>query len=176
MKTVILIGHSKKSGGAYNKKYDINEYKYNTDIANLIHAEDSGIIIFERLNGYSVLPNEINNIDPNLIISLHLNSVSNNLVEGCETLSSGSKESLRFANIVQPLINNVFKNNNRGVKIRNKPDQRGYHILNKTNAPCVILEPYFVSNDSETEKGLKLKKEYAKAINKAISIYINESV
>jgi len=152
--------------------YDINEYKYNTEIAGLIHAEDSGIIIFERLNGYNVLPEEINNLNPDLIISLHLNAVSNKTVQGCEVLSSGSKESMKFAKIIQPLINEVFENNDRGVKIRNKSNQRGYWILNKTNAPCVILEPYFVSNDSETEQGLKLKKEYAEAINKAISMYI----
>lgn len=171
MKTVILIGHSRSSGGAYNKMYDINEYQYNTDIANLIKAEDSGIIIFERLHGYKVLPEEINNIDPDLIISLHLNAVSNKSVQGCETLSSGSNKSLLFANIVQPLINDVFENNNRGIKIRNKKSQRGYWILNKTNAPCVILEPFFVSNNLETKKGLNLKKEYAEAINEAIRRY-----
>ena len=171
MKTVILIGHSKHSGGAYNKKYDVNEYQYNKEIAKLVSDLNSDVIVFERLNGYYILPTEINRLDPDLIISLHLNAVSNKNVEGCEVLSSGSKKSMKFAEIAQPLINKVFNNNDRGIKIRNKPHQRGYWILNKTDAPCVILEPYFVSNNSEIKKGLEFKKEYAEAINEAIKLY-----
>ena len=61
----------------------------------------------------------------------------------------------------------------RGLKpIKNR--DRGAYLLRKTDAPCVIIEPFFIDNDNDFNVGKEKKDEYAKAIALAIKKYFSK--
>jgi len=87
---VLIIGHSKESGGATNKKYNISEYKFNSDLVtqidkllNIMYFKRN-IIIVER-QGYISLPERINKLNPFFAISFHANAF-NEKATGTEML------------------------------------------------------------------------------------------
>ncbi len=173
MKTAIIVGHSLKDKGAVNNDSGVSEFEYNSILAGYILArlgyEESEVVY--RTEGYSKLPKKVNDTNADLAISLHCNAF-NKLASGTETLSSGSVNSLKFANILHPKMVGLFGLSDRGIKIKKQSD-RGGLILHKTEMPCVLLEPFFIDNDTDLEKGLNLMSEYAKIICEAIEEYEN---
>lgn len=171
MKAAIIVGHSPKKQGAYNEKYDESEFHFNSMIANLVLIRtDIDIEVVYRTNGYSKLPTKVNATNADIAFSLHCNAFDKK-ASGTETLSSGSYKSNQLAEIIQPKILEVFGLPNRGIKIRKRKDLGGL-ILHKTKMPIVLLEPFFIDNDSDMWEGLKKQEEYADAIIETINEYI----
>lgn len=175
-KIAIVVGHSNRSKGACNAD-GLCEYTYNTVLADLISSTlvtlgDYDPIVVYR-DTYRDLPNKINEIEPNLIISLHCNAF-NTRASGTETLyhhrSSMGRE---FAKIVQSSMVNVLGLPDRGVKPKTSEDRGGY-LLRYTHAPCLILEPFFIDNESDLQCGLDLKPELAGAIAYSIKKFTEE--
>jgi N-acetylmuramoyl-L-alanine amidase len=175
IKAAIIVGHSSEDGGAYNGNIKINEFDYNKRVANLIqaHSKKIDIEIVYRDTTYSALPKKVNMLIPYAVISLHCNAF-NTKASGFEVLSSGSKGSLKLANIISDnCYNEIFdKIPNRGIKIKKLHDGGGL-ILHKTKAPCVLLEPFFIDNDTDLELGLKEIENYAIRIVGALEMYFN---
>jgi len=168
MKLAIIIGHSKTDKGAANGK--INEYDYNSEIADLVkELAPFEVVKVYRLGTYSELPDAVNLTKADLAISLHCNAF-NKTAFGCEVLSSGSKNSMLLAQITLKKVFKVFKNDNRGVKIRTLKE-RGGLILHKTSMPCILIEPVFIDNDNDLKIGLKKKRDYACAIIESVLQY-----
>ena len=50
-------------------------------------------------------------------------------------------------------------------------ETRGSYLLYRTNAPCNIIEPFFIDNNSDLKLGKEKKREYVEAIKKSIKEY-----
>lgn len=147
VRVLIIPGHSIDRPGAYNKKLNICEHDVVVDIATtmLKNEKDKDIsLILTSRNTYNKLPDELNHLNPDIILSLHLNAYDNK-TQGTEVLYyHRSNKSKPLAEAIQKELLELGYYN-RGAK-GIKPHDRGGHLLFKTLAPCVILEPYFLDS------------------------------
>ncbi|TLP41021.1 N-acetylmuramoyl-L-alanine amidase family protein [Arcobacter arenosus] len=173
----IVVGHSVWSKGAYNENLNLHEFYLNDVLAKEIKNalslnDDFTPYLVYRKNGYAKLPNDINHTSPDIIISVHHNSSANKNVQGTETLyyhkSTNGKD---LATLVQNKMLEVLEFRDRGIKAVDSEDRGGY-VLRYTNAPMILIEPYFMSDDDGVAKGTKLNTELAMAIREGIEEYL----
>ncbi len=174
----LVIGHKKESPGAVNKNSDMNEYLFNEELVPLIEmkVKNAGIHRVYRRT-YATLPSDINELDPDFIISLHCNAY-NGHASGSEVLyyhrSPMGKE---IAGILLEKVVNCLNLPDRGIKAKTAEDRGGY-LLRYTMAPCVIAEPFFIDNDSDLEQAMEklddLAEAYAMAIDEVSELIQSE--
>ena len=162
MKVVINVGHGGGDCGAVNQSSGHTEHQYNLSLSSALksHLSKDGfevdIVIQNKLNG---LPTKINALNPDFIISLHSNAF-NTKAKGSECLyHPSSKKGLLLAESIQREIVKLGRVD-RGVKPRDN-----LLILRKTNAPCVIIEPFFIDNDDEHQWAISNVDALAKAVS-----------
>ena len=150
MKVALVVGHKKNSPGACNDKYNICEFEFNVKLVQKIDClldERCETDIVYR-DSYKGLPDKINDLSPNLVVCFHANAF-NTKAFGAETLYyHKSKKGKKIAEIFQNGFVYGLKSYNRGVKPKSS-EQRGGYVLRYTNAPCVLIEPFFMDNDEE---------------------------
>ena len=170
MRAALVVGHSKDSQGACNCTYDICEWEFNDKLVNKIYdiVDDRCETEIVYRNNYKSLPDKINSLNPNFIICFHANAF-NTKVAGCETLYyHKSAISKKIARIFQNTLVKNLDLCDRGIKAKTT-EERGGYILKYTNAPCILLEPFFIDNDDECKK---MNKDWRKlAIACRDSIY-----
>ena len=163
IKVALVIGHSEDSQGAMNKKYNMTEFKFNEklvdDIFNEIQEHYTNIIpIKVYRESYNELPNQINSLETDFILSFHCNAFDKK-TSGFECLYyHTSKKSLEMCEVIKYNFNlyvNEYDGNKyddlipiRGPKPKTSEDRGGY-LLKNTNAPCVIIESFFIDNDND---------------------------
>ncbi len=167
----LVIGHKKSSPGAVNQTSGVTEFSFNEKLAMDIEhkfAENNEIII-QRIyrRTYQALPEDINALAPDFIISLHCNAF-NTKATGTEVLYyHRSKIGKKMADILNTEINRVLGLKDRGIKSKSSEDRGGY-LLRHTIAPCVIVEPFFIDNDNDFKAAIqhrdRLVSAYAKGI------------
>lgn len=153
-KFMVVIGHSFKDNGCSNEIN--NEYnlcmKTAIELFRTDETEDIDIVLKSRNHSYTDLPKEVNSYNPDYVIELHLNSSEDRSIQGSEHLYyHTSKRSKQMATIMQSNCVKVFGYRDRGIKPIKQSD-RGCNILLNTKAPCVIAEPFFLSNSSLTNR------------------------
>ena len=165
----LVIGHKKKTPGAVNVNKNITEFDFNEDLALRIEkkVEKSQVQRIYRRT-YKQLPDDINELNSDFIISLHCNAFDTN-VSGTEMLYyHRSEKGKKMAEILLSHLVNHLKLANRGIKSKTSEDRGGY-LLCYTKAPCVIAEPFFIDNDNDLTRALEdidgLAGTYAKAID-----------
>lgn len=156
LKLGIIVGHSQKSPGAKNNDLGISEYSLNHELATEVYREcikrDIQSEVIFRKKGLRSLPNEVNKTQVDHCISIHHNAVDDKTVNGTETLCyHRSKTSNKFAHIVNKEMVLALNTRNRGVK-KVDSEQRGGYILKYTSMPCILIEPYFMSNNKAVEE------------------------
>ena len=115
----------------------------------------------------------LNKIGYDVIISLHCNAY-NGYANGTEVLYwNTSKKGQVLAQALQENIVNTLGLTDRGLKPIKNGD-RGAYLLRETDAPCVIIEPFFIDNENDFKVGKEKKDEYAVAIVEAINKYFQE--
>jgi len=171
-KCALVIGHKKSSPGASNKSSGTTEFAFNDELAIEIEAEVSGVDV-QRVyrRTYNSLPGDINELNPDFIVSLHCNAFDGKAT-GTEVLYyHRSVKGKLMAEILKDHLVNALGLKDRGVKPKTAEDRGGY-LLKNTAAPCVIAEPFFIDNDGDlkvaADKRKKLVKAYAEGI-KAIA-------
>jgi N-acetylmuramoyl-L-alanine amidase len=170
----LVIGHKKRSPGARNANQDLYEFDFNDDLARRIEAdvkETDVQRVYRRT--YNTLPGDINEFEPNFIISLHCNAF-NTQASGTEVLYyHKSIKGKQIAEILQGKLVQHLQLKDRGIKPRSAED-RGGTLLRYTSAPCVISEPFFIDNDDDLAKAQEningLAQAYATAINEMARI------
>ena len=113
-----------------------------------------------------------NSIDPDLFISLHINSADNLSASGIETYYT-TKEDTRnkiFATIVQNALVNTFGTRNRGVK------SNTYIVTKNTNAPAILIEIGFISNEQDRQMMISdgFAEQYANVLYQCILEYYDQ--
>ena len=173
MKCALVVGHRENSPGAENKRLGITEFGFNKELAERVVElcrVDVEIVYRDR---YKDLPEKVNAINPNFIVSLHCNAF-NTVASGTETLYyHRSVASSRLGWIVQKKLVDALDLPDRGLKPKRSEDRGGF-LLRYTNAPCVIAEPFFIDNISDVRRAHKrypkLVHAYATAIEEAAEV------
>ena len=170
-KICVIIGHGGNDCGAINPHTKETELAYNTELADMLMGalkNEYEIVKYNR--GYNKVENIgiVNGYKSDLILSLHCNSF-NGIASGTEALYwYSSEKSKKLAEILSKNISETFGIHNRGAKPRvtneikkrnpikfKDMETRGSYLLYKTNAPCNIIEPFFIDNDRD----LRISKE-----------------
>jgi len=170
----LVIGHKKASPGAINKKTGITEFEFNDDLAIKIEKKVENVDIqrvYRRI--YKELPHDINELNPDFIISLHCNAF-NEKASGTEVLYyHRSEKGKKMAEILLKHLVEHLKLPNRGIKPKTAEDRGGY-LLRYTKAPCIIAEPFFIDNDDDLARAQEdingLAEAYAKAIEEIVEV------
>lgn len=176
-KIVVLdAGHGNQdSGTTYQgiKEKDIN-LRVSNELRNLLEADpmikvytirddDSFLELQERVQ-FS------NEIEPDLYISMHVNSVvGNNSASGTETYYTVDPDTRNktFATMVQEALVQEFGTRNRGVKTAK------FVVIRDTDAPAILIEIGFLTNESDrimmTSSGFESR--YARTVYQCILNY-----
>lgn len=164
----LVIGHEKQSPGIINKNKNVNEFEFNELLYNLIEKKVNCTIIYKvQRRAYIELPDDINELDPDFIISLHCN-VGNEKTSGTEVLYYYLSESgKKIAEILLKYITSNLDLPNLGIKAKTTNDESEL-LFRYTTAPCVIAKSFFMDNDHDVNLALENVETLADAFAKAI--------
>lgn len=176
MKVALVIGHKTTSQGARNVATGLTEFMYNEGLAKrvvpLMRAAGHEVETVYRDVPYRDLPAKINDLQPDCVVSLHCNAF-NKTASGSEVLYYKSSRNGRgLADSLRAAVVGVLGLPDRGVKPRGTED-RGGVLLRYTSAPCVILEPLFIDNDKDLERGVDKYDELAQAITDGVCKWLS---
>lgn len=164
---VIDAGHGGHDIGSKNNV--INESDYSLELAQKIQelAKQKNINVVLTRNGNDFVDlqsrvDKMNEINPDLIISLHLNNAMNKEMKGAEVFINKDNTDQHTEKIGTELAQLVSINSieNRGLKKAN------FKILRDSKVPAFLIELGFVSNenDAETLKSTIHKNQLAEKI------------
>ncbi len=174
-KCALVVGHKLDSPGACNETQGLCEFELNNELVDLIISRlassidpDGGIELVKVLRDtYRGLPNDINMLNPDFVVSFHCNAF-NKRASGTETLYyHKSVKGRKIAKCFQENMLHILELKDRGIKGIDVED-RGGHLLKYTNAPCVLIEPFFIDNNSDFNKYTANKLMFIQAIHKSL--------
>lgn len=175
MKIFINPGHGGTDPGAVSKS-GLKECDVTAKIASILAARLKlnwyPVQVYQQEKSVYEVSKEENKSGATLFISIHCNSFSNSTANGTEVLyQKYSIKGGKLAKIMQEQLIKATGLSNRGYKPR-----EDLHVLNRTQAPAILIELAFISNKKE-EKLLKEQPElFANAIWEAIKIYKSEGL
>lgn len=189
----IDAGHGGIDPGAIGKQ-GVREDEVNLQIALKLRKlleENGGIVILTRNDGEGLYTEEsrtirdkknedlrnrrieVNNSEPDVLLSIHLNSFPQSQYYGAQTFyKEGCEKSKNLAFIIQEELKNVLDKNNKRV-----PQSRdNVYIIRESKAPAVLIECGFLSNPQEEMKlnDPKYQEKIAWAIYIGVMRYFNE--
>lgn len=177
MKIAIVIGHTANSKGAVSP-YLKPEFDFNKEVAIKLKEYSPNVYdIFEHrtyANGYKSMiqetANKINSRDYDLVIELHYNAASPSAhgTETCYYFASkkGKKFAETFSKIISENHNTKLRGANGAKPLVNKED-RGFYAVYLPKPPALIVEPFFGSNEDDSNKFKDVDK-YAATLNEAV--------
>lgn len=174
MKIGIIVGHTKRSQGAYSKTLGQSEYQYNSGLAETIKnlAETLGDQVKIELRNDGGISGAFKRIlawRPDCVIELHFNA-ANGKASGAETLFSDNYDKagvreLALAQLTARAMADALGIPSRGVKERTSKGERGFFNLSQsTNVACVLIESGFGDNPVDAGRMKTRKAELARAI------------
>ena len=176
MAVALVVGHKASARGARNQELNISEYGFNDQLARDISDKSNEIdtVVIYR-DTYKGLPEDLNDINPEFIFSLHCNAF-NRQASGTEVLYYHTSElGKRIATVFQKNLVKTLDLKDRGTKGKSAEDRGGY-LLRYTSAPCIICEPFFIDSltDFKTAKRRykSLVAAYVSAIEESIKILL----
>ena len=129
-------------------------------------------VLFQQKEHYFEISKEENKSNATLFISIHCNGAISTAAHGVETLYyDGSKKGKQLAEIMQQQLVKTTGCADRGIKPRTD-----LHVLNRTNAPAILIETAFLSNENEEQKLVMQPEMFANAIWDAIKIYKTQNL
>jgi N-acetylmuramoyl-L-alanine amidase len=150
-KVAFVVGHHKYSKGAKSPYLD-SEWDLMSKVANGLDYD-----VFwhnPNIGGYTGRQKAMAKMtaDYDVVFELHYNA-AHPVANGCEAVhwfanSEGKYISSRFCD----LVNREFGITKRGAKPLHSKNQRGYGFLYHTKGTAIILEPFFGSNLSDTQR------------------------
>jgi len=104
-------------------------------------------------------------------VELHFNGSADYRATGTETLTSGTKNSVRLATQMQTHIVRALALRDRGLKVIGRTGRGGLSLWSGV-PPAVLLEPYFGSNANDCARADLQFAALASAIHTACTAYI----
>lgn len=165
---VLVVGHRKDSPGFVNKNRNISEFDFNEQLVPLIEKKVRNATIYQvHRRTYALLPDDINELDPDFIISFHCNTYDRK-TSGTEVLYH--HKSLQGKEIAQILLKHLVQYlglPDRGIQPKTTEDECGF-LLRYVNAPCVISKPFYIDNDDDLDLAMENPDALAGAFARAI--------
>lgn len=168
--------------GAINKKHDVYEAEIVADIGELVehYLKEAGCEVYtlqsdnldggKNYNEFFSVVKTANRWDPDIFVSIHCNSHSDEEAQGTETYAySEYSVGNLLAKCIQQQIVKSLDVVDRGVKYNT-----GYAVLRETQAPAVLVETAFISNEHDVQLLLEDTDEFARAIARGITDYAQE--
>lgn len=175
-KVAIIIGHRSASQGAYSPTLDKTEYQYNKAVAEmLLDVAD----VYERPNipfaseGFIIkqLVKEVNKHNYDLVISLHFNSFHNEQAHGVTALHYiTSKYGKIIADEFVKMVSDDFNIRKRALIPVSSKNQRGGTLICGLKSTCVLVEPFFGSNEYDACQFKDSEMKYAKLLRDLIHV------
>ena len=175
-KLAIIVGHEEsKQGARVVAPIDTTEYLFNKAFAEdnfYPMAREAGletVIIYRDKSTISKIGQYVNEWAQGVTtvaIELHLNAFDGK-TQGTETLYDIDPSSSKYlAAIIQKKMADTFSRvkGNRGIKLLDGPEDRGYVNLTSVKIPSCIVEPIFADNELEVKLLASLKVPYAKCL------------
>lgn len=183
-KTICLvIGHSSGAQGAANPETGLTEWVYNSALANEImrlflpfHDEVDCRLIHrgaEYKSGTELAQaiDAINDHEPHLTVALHCNAWNQKRAGHAVIHHPSGKAGAELAPIFMAHIATALGNRDRRIRRR-----KNLGLLNKTRAPALILEPFFIDNPKDCANGVKRRLDLAHGIYGAITLAFKEGI
>ena len=167
MKILLDTGHGWNTPGKCSPDKSLREYKWNREIAKLIHAE----LIRKGFNAQLIVPedNDItlgercrraNNIWRDtgknaILVSIHVNAAGNGEWKTARGWSAYTSRGKTKADTLAAYLYKHAKKNMPGMKMREDwsdkdPDiEADFYILKHTNCPAVLTENFFMDNKED---------------------------
>lgn len=189
----IDAGHGGVDPGAVGKQ-GIKEDEINLQIALKLRSlieENGGVVILTRNDGQGLYTEdsttlrekknedlrnrktEVNNSQPDILLSIHLNSFPQSKYYGAHAFyKEGCEKSKNLALLIQEELRNVLDKNNKRV-----PQSRdNIYLIREAEAPAVLIECGFLSNTEEEKKlsDSKYQQKIAWGIYIGVMRYFNE--
>lgn len=172
-KIAVIVGHRKKSQGAYSPFIGKTEYDFNKlvaeqleDIADIYYRPDTPF----TSEGYKRLQvlKAINSKKYDLVIELHFNAFHDKNAHGCTALHYiTNARTKKLARKFIAIINKDFGIRKRDLIAISSKSQRGGQMVIDSHADFILLEPFFGTN-SEALKFKDKVDEYACSIRELI--------
>ncbi len=159
IRLAIVVGHNSVAQGAVRPDTGETEYSYNgrlADMVRLIAAERDDIVVnvFRRSKSSRGYTHEIKEVyrrtdewGATCTCELHFNSHHKATATGTETLTSGTRLSVRYAKALQEGMLEAFGLRDRGVKTVRSG--RGAASLISGRAPAALIEPFFGTSSAD---------------------------
>lgn len=177
MKIFINPGHAPNGNpdpGAVNEKTGLRESDVAATVGNaaaqyLINAGVAATVL--QHDDLETICDTANASGADLFISIHCNAAEAEAATGTETWAcAGSSAGHALAACIQNQIIDALGTVDRGVKTAT-PGVNGLYVLTNTDAPAVLVELAFISND-EDERLLEEKQDdFARAIARGVTDY-----
>lgn len=171
-KIALIVGHSQAKQGASNDD-GMTEYLFNDELAQMIAPIllERGYepLIVYRQASLRELVVAVNNTGADMALSLHCNAF-NKKASGSEVLHyAGSANGERLARCINMNVLDALELPDRGLRPvdvahQGRAGDRGGYLCFKTMMPTVILEPFFIDNDSDLARATENKFALAQAI------------
>ncbi|GFD70365.1 N-acetylmuramoyl-L-alanine amidase [Alteromonas sp. KUL106] len=164
----VVIGHKKNSPGAQNLSSGKTEFSFNEELSLEIEKRAKQVKI-QRVyrRTYDSLPKDLNELEPDFIVSLHCNAFDTK-ASGTEVLYyHKSVKGKIAAQILNDHLVSALGLSDRGTKAKTSEDRGGY-LLKSTNATCLIAEPFFIDNNNDFDRAMSKYDELVDAYVKGI--------
>ena len=170
---VIDAGHGGNDFGVTSDA--ITEKQIVEQITNKIKSFNSNVVIHLTRSDDKYLSLEertdfINTLQPDLVLSLHVNSSLNNKTSGLEFYVAKETEFFDESNEIAQKLNNKFSENTnlKMLGVKTGP----FYILKKSDVPAVIIELGYLTN--EDDKKYLIDNNVQNKMAKSISEFISE--
>ncbi len=178
MNVFINPGHAPNGNpdpGAVNDNTGLRECDVALAVGDLVthylKAAGVGVTDVFQCDSLEEICNQANASDADLFISIHCNSFANPDAKGTETWAcAGSSVGHALANCIQNQIVDALGTVDRGVKTAT-PGVNGLYVLTNTDAPAVLVELAFISNDEDERLLAKKQDDFARAIARGVTDY-----
>lgn len=172
---VIDAGHGGSDPGAVRE--NVEEKVLTIKISDLIaeRLKDQGALVYmTRCDDTFVSLNDrveySNKIKPDIFVSVHINASEKSDINGIET-HYYKDDSIDFAKDIHKAMVSKIDANNRGVL------KSRFYVIKNTDAPSVLLELGFISNEEERNLLLtnQRQEDLADAVTEGIINYLNKT-
>ena len=180
MKIALIVGHEKAKQGASNVNGE-TEYSFNKKLAALIAPimlanGHEPFVVYRDGTTYAQLPKRVNQTQADVALSLHCNAF-NTIASGSEVLHYvNSTRSEKLASLIQSEVVAALGLSDRGLRPvdvahQGRSGDRGGHLCKNTSMPCVIIEAFFIDNDSDLATATENIQALAQAIANGAMAY-----
>ena len=173
MKVFINPGHAPNGvpdPGACNSATGLRECDVALSVGKLVehylNAVGIETVLLQSDDLYEVC-SEANNLEADLFISIHCNSVESPYASYC----AGSNDGKHLAGCIQSQIVDHLGTVDRGVKMA-VPHKNGLYVLTNTDMPAVLVELAFISNEDDEKLLRNEQDEFARAIARGVTDYM----